>query len=1114
MALPPEARRPKTKKIKKRRTLAPSTTDRTSPSPPPPKPKKGPVAPQQTGKVTRPAPKRQPGPVSDKERKRIRRHKETEQYQEAIREARKHGPATRRGTRRLGGDDKSDADRARAQTYVKGLYRKKYGAHLGRVKGTTLRGYQPGSTVPPDIQKRFEGDRLKAMSDEATAGRTAPVGKVLEQTTRPLHGVAGGTRAAIKGENVPKAVKRGLQNKDKSTFSDVLDDLGVQNKAVKAVVGTGLDIALDPTTYVTGGTTAPAKIAAKNAAKQAEKKAAKAGLSPEQVKRMGERAARQAEKKAGDSRGVTVRFAGREIVPGTGKATAKVGAKVKRATDGPKVLRKAKDTVRHVAADVNPNIKSDNISRADFDKARQAARTARSSTAREVHRAKQRAAAVRKAVGKDDQRVLDAIESGKIRELPENLRPVAKRFRDDMKYARRLERRAGIPVKERKNYVPHALKEPLEKGEGITSVGSRKIQPSFSKGRKRQGTLAELRETHPGEYSEDAALLHANRMVESAVASKRAELNRSLLDMGRRLKKGSTDEIREGEAIVHIKGSDVRVLDKKGDKAEVDKLLREGNTGRGGQYVILNKQTVVRAIKGVVPASERTTVGELFDRGQGVWKWLATVPNIGFHVRNLVGDTQNAYLAENAGKLAVNTRHSAKALKRLGKREEALRTLSGRVDPDGNGLKIKGKHVTYDELLDEAEKHGAIRGGFINRELPELLKKDATGVKKIRKADGKGQRISRGVSRAVQNREDLMRLATYIGGRKRGLTPEQAVARMSKYHFDYADLTSFERSFLRRAMPFYTFSARNIPLQLKSFFTKPGKFANYQKIREEFAKAFGIDMDELEESLPEYEQRAAGIPVKWKGAEFTLSFGPSGLPLTDLNEMPLVDGDPIKTADEWMNRAMSLVTPAAKTPVELWSNFSFFFRDQIERESGPLVPAPAVVANLPKSLRDKLGVVSDYVDRRTGKKGWGWPAKIDYIANQLSPGPLGAAKRVLTPSEQKGKGTGTKLLAYGGVRAMPVDKLSNRIQELYEERSELGKKRAALNQRGMTAENPTPEWRKVNDRYNAIDKEIAALRVRRGDKIVPRRGRPKTTAPSGGGDSFWDSGSSSDSFWK
>jgi hypothetical protein len=82
----------------------------------------------------------------------------------------------------------------------------------------------------------------------------APALKVLDQTTRPLHGVMASTRAGIKAHggglqglvksqvsvNAPNskaakaqrhAFQRGIELKDRSTGSDVLKDVGVKNKA-------------------------------------------------------------------------------------------------------------------------------------------------------------------------------------------------------------------------------------------------------------------------------------------------------------------------------------------------------------------------------------------------------------------------------------------------------------------------------------------------------------------------------------------------------------------------------------------------------------------------------------------------------------------------------------------------------------------------------------------------------------------------------------------------------------------------------------------------------------------------------------------------------------------
>jgi hypothetical protein len=113
-----------------------------------------------------------------------------------------------------------------------------------------------------------------------------------------------------------------------------------------------------------------------------------------------------------------------------------------------------------------------------------------------------------------------------------------------------------------------------------------------------------------------------------------------------------------------------------------------------------------------------------------------------------------------------------------------------------------------------------------------------------------------------------------------GATWEQAAQHVADTHFDYGHLTNFERQIARRAMPFYTWSARNIPFQAKHVVMKPGKYANYQKVREEATKASGVDQQDQqtrdmyaqfeaagvklprgwEKYLSEWEQRNAGIP--------------------------------------------------------------------------------------------------------------------------------------------------------------------------------------------------------------------------------------------------------------
>lgn len=109
---------------------------------------------------------------------------------------------------------------------------------------------------------------------------------------------------------------------------------------------------------------------------------------------------------------------------------------------------------------------------------------------------------------------------------------------------------------------------------------------------------------------------------------------------------------------------------------------------------------------------------------------------------------------------------------------------------------------------------------------------------------------------SVQNR-----LAHYIAKIKEGYAPDEAMMSVRKYLFDYDDLSNFERNTLRRWFPFYTWTRKNIPLQLEMLVKQPGKFANLNKA------IHALEDEELrkeipEEGMPDYIKSEWGIVTK------------------------------------------------------------------------------------------------------------------------------------------------------------------------------------------------------------------------------------------------------------
>ncbi len=102
------------------------------------------------------------------------------------------------------------------------------------------------------------------------------------------------------------------------------------------------------------------------------------------------------------------------------------------------------------------------------------------------------------------------------------------------------------------------------------------------------------------------------------------------------------------------------------------------------------------------------------------------------------------------------------------------------------------------------------------------------------------------------NIEDTMRGAQWLAEVRSGATPEVAAEAVNRLHFDYDALTGFERNVMRRLMPFYTFSRKNLPLQVETLATRPG-IINAQH------RPFGQDQDRG--YIPDYLAAGAAIPT-------------------------------------------------------------------------------------------------------------------------------------------------------------------------------------------------------------------------------------------------------------
>jgi hypothetical protein len=371
--------------------------------------------------------------------------------------------------------------------------------------------------------------------------------------------------------------------------------------------------------------------------------------------------------------------------------------------------------------------------------------------------------------------------------------------------------------------------------------------------------------------------------------------------------------------------------------------------------------------------------------------------------------------------------------------------------------------------LKGAEREGVLPSGFYAGELTDLAGKE-------------GGRLQR----AAQYREWQPRLATYISALKRGMSESEAAKWSLDHHVDYLDRTTFERTVMRRVIPFYMWFARNTRIQAWKMITRPGKFATISKVLDTAARAAGFQSyEQYAGSMKDYKQRGLPFPLKIGGRVYDLQVGP---PSTDLNQLT---ANPAALAQDVANRITFY-----KVLFELPLNYSVFFQDKIQPAGrGKRTKAPGWMADainaLPGPLRDeavKLTGLQKIVDKHGGMT-WGWYKKTDYALRSVPFGGLvvgttlgGQGSRSQSPQQQLlGWATGVKSTEH----TTDNTKLSDLGQKLVGLQNHLGDL-ADAGKRITKDGYATPEYQRTLDQIKQVTAQRDALRKKLGIVTPPR----------------------------
>lgn len=206
-----------------------------------------------------------------------------------------------------------------------------------------------------------------------------------------------------------------------------------------------------------------------------------------------------------------------------------------------------------------------------------------------------------------------------------------------------------------------------------------------------------------------------------------------------------------------------------------------------------------------------------------------------------------------------------------------------------------------------------------------------------------------GVGRTI---EDYSRTLAFIANIRKTGDPQQA-ARLTKLAlFDYSSLTKFERNFLRRIIPFYTFSRKNIELQVKTLFTNPGRIGQQIRAMQTLGEAMGGEQltEEQLAVLPEWARRGYNVVIGQEGSHVRL-LNSLGTPLEEAFSRGNADAN------------LGIISPLVKVPLELLTGYNMFYGRPISE----LTNADAY-QYAPEFVQDFIGYEKvTYTNPRTGQ---------------------------------------------------------------------------------------------------------------------------------------------------
>lgn len=357
-----------------------------------------------------------------------------------------------------------------------------------------------------------------------------------------------------------------------------------------------------------------------------------------------------------------------------------------------------------------------------------------------------------------------------------------------------------------------------------------------------------------------------------------------------------------------------------------------------------------------------------FDAVTSLFKRSVTGLFAPFHIRNYASGLMQNF--ETLGVDALNPKNIAVGQK------IALLIGKGKKFPS-DIINVGGKSMKFRDVIQpfadrfsgdtfyNTDFNLALKNGSELNTLAGIFSKQR--IKETVKTIGLGQeaipfKVGRAIGQFIEHQQKATAYITALGQGKK--IPE-ALKIASDAGFDYRALTSFESQIMRRIIPFYSFTRKNITLQMQTLGENPQRINQILSFFGNIGSAIGGKMtDEEKKNIPDFIKESIGVKLQDTPEGLKQYISSFGSPLESFTS--LFGSNPIL-------RALSMTNPLIKAPVEIGiGKDSFRQRDLKDVYSAnEYKMAPQVIKDLldikeiQKPIFDNIGGKSVKVGEKT-----------------------------------------------------------------------------------------------------------------------------------------------------